>query len=172
MRRVFGFLVVAVSMWVAGPLRGADAPAPAAGQKEVTQREDGGITLLAIDAKVHGKKARLEKKGDNPHNIGYWTDVKDTVTWDVTVSKGGTFDVGLEYSLAPNSAGAVIAIEFGKARPVEVPLQAGKSFLDFRTVDLGRVELAAEKMTVTVRPLKKPGVAVMDLRRIELKPAK
>ena len=49
-----------------------------------------------------------------------------------------------------------------------MPLEAGKDFLDFKTVDIGKVELPAGAMTVTVRPLKKPGVAVMDLRRIEL----
>jgi hypothetical protein len=161
-------VVVAVSVGLVGFLRAEDAPkAPTL----VKQRDDGGLTLLAIDATVHGRKAKLEKKGANPHNIGYWTDAKDTVTWDASLSKAGTFSVALEYSLGANSKGAVIAIEFGKAKPIEVPLEAGKDFLDFRTVDLGKVDLPAGAMTVTVRPLKKPGVAVMDLRRIELKPA-
>jgi hypothetical protein len=163
-------VVVAVAVGLGGLgglLRAADEAKP---PTVVKQKEDGGLTLLAIDASVHGRKAKLEKKGANPHNIGYWTDVKDTVTWEATLEKGGTFGVALEYSLAPNSKGAVIAIELGKAKPIEVPLEAGKDFLDFKTVDLGKVELPAGAMTVTVRPLKKPGVAVMDLRRIELKP--
>jgi len=154
---------------IAVKMEGAVRPMPVSGPK---QQADGTLTLLAVDADVHGSNVRLEKKGQNPPNIGYWTNVKDTVTWEVTLEKGGTFRVALEYSLAPNSKGATIAIEFGKAKTIEVPLEAGKDFLDFRTVDLGKVELPAGAVTVTVRPLKKPGVAVMDLRRIELKPAK
>jgi hypothetical protein len=121
---------------------------------------------------VHGSNARLEKKGQNPQNIGYWTNARDTVTWDATLRQGGSFAVELEYSLAPNSAGSVIAIEFGEGRRIEVPLQAGKDFLDFRTAEVGRIELPAGEAHVIVRPVKKPGVAVMDLRRIELKPVR
>ena len=158
-------LVPVIAVKMDAPVR----PIPVAGPK---QQPDGTLALLASDADVHGSNARLEKKGQNPPNIGYWTNVKDTVTWEATVEKAGAFSVALEYSLAPNSKGATIAIEFGKARTIEVPLEAGKDFLDFRTVDLGKVELPTGPITVTVRPLKKPGVAVMDLRRIELRPAK
>jgi alpha-L-fucosidase len=135
------------------------------------QQADGRLTLLAIDADVHGGNARLEKKGANPHNIGYWTSAKDTVSWDATIDKPGAFTVDLEYSLAPNSAGSVIAIQFGNDKSLEVPLQAGKDFLDFKTVEVGKVDLPAGPVTVTVKPLKKPGLAVMDLRKIELKPS-
>ena len=45
---------------------------------------------------MHGSNARLEKKGQNPPNIGYWTNAKDTVTWEATVEKAGAFAVVLE----------------------------------------------------------------------------
>ena len=38
--------------------------------------------------------------------------------------------------------------------------------------DVGQIELGAGAVTITVKPTKKPGLAVMDLRRIELKPAR
>jgi alpha-L-fucosidase len=154
---------------IATKVDGAVRPIALAGLK---QRTDGGLTLLASDGDVHGSNARLEKKGQNPPNIGYWTNAKDTVTWDATLQQGGSFSVELEYSLAPNSAGSVIEIEFGKDKRIEVPLQAGKDFLDFRTAEVGRVELPAGEIRVMVRPLKKPGVAVMDLRKVELKPVR
>src|SRR4051795_2583111 len=69
-------VVVAVAVGLGGLgglLRAADEAKP---PTVVKQKEDGGLTLLAIDASVHGRKAKLEKKGANPHNIGYWTDVK------------------------------------------------------------------------------------------------
>jgi len=153
-------------------LRAADPPRKVDEKVTVHQDGDGTVTLRAIDATVHGTKAKLEKKGTNPHNIGYWTNDKDTVTWESKLTAGGKFEVELEYSLAANSKGAEIAIEFGEKEKVTVPLEAGKTFLDFKTAKVGQVELPVGAVTITVRPLKKPGVAVMDLRAIVLKPVK
>src|SRR4051794_7396019 len=91
-------VVVAAAVCLSGSVRAEDPPKT---PTVVKQKDDGSLTLLAIDATVHGRKAKLEKKGSNPHNIGYWTDVKDTVTWEATLEKAGAFSVALEYSLAP-----------------------------------------------------------------------
>jgi alpha-L-fucosidase len=136
------------------------------------QAGDGTLSLFAADADVHAANAKLEKKGSNPYNIGYWTNANDTVSWDATVDKPGAFSVDLEYSLAPNSKGAEISIDFGNSKSIPVKLEAGKDFLDFKTVNVGQVELGAGPVSITVKPTKKPGLAVMDLRRIELKPAR
>jgi hypothetical protein len=133
------------------------------------QRADGSISLLAADCDVHATNAKLEKKGDRPYNIGYWTNVKDTVSWDVTIEKGGKFTVDLEYSLGGKPPGSEISIEFGKEKSLPVSFAPGKDFLDFKTMKVGEIELPAGAMTITVRPVKKSGVAVMDLRGIELK---
>jgi alpha-L-fucosidase len=136
------------------------------------QNADGGLSLLAIECDVHATNAKLEKKGDHPYNIGYWTNIKDTVSWDATIDKPGHFAVDLEYSLGGPQPGSEINIEFGKIKTLPVKLAAGKDFLDFHTINIGDVDLPAGPITVTVRPVKKTGVAVMDLRRIELKPVK
>src|SRR5207248_1130734 len=135
------------------------------------QAGDGTLTLLAADADVHAANAKLEKKGSNPYNIGYWTNCNETVSWDVAIDKPVAFSVDLKYSLAPNSKGAEISIDFGNGKSIPVKLEAGKDFLDFKTVNVGQIELGAGPATIIVKPTKKPGVAVMDLRRIELKPA-
>jgi hypothetical protein len=136
------------------------------------QQADGTLVLLAADCDVHATNAKLEKKGDRPYNIGYWTNVKDTVSWDITIEKGGTFTVDLEYSLGGKPPGSEINIEFGKEKSLPVKFAPGKDFLDFKTMNCGQIELPAGAMTIIVRPVKKSGVAVMDLRRIELKRVK
>ncbi len=133
------------------------------------QQADGSLVLRAQDCDVHATHAKLEKKGERPYNIGYWTDVKDTVSWDVRLEKGGKFSVDLEYSLGGKGPRTEISIEFGKEKSLPVKFAPGKDFLDFKTMNCGEVELPEGAMTVTVRPVKKSGVAVMDLRRIELK---
>jgi hypothetical protein len=139
----------------------------------IKQSADGSLALLATACDVHATNAKLEKKGDRPYNIGYWTNVKDHVTWDATLTHAGTFDVSLEYSLGGSPGPAEIEIEFGQAGPVlPVKLTPGKDFLDFRTIPIGQVTLKEGPLRITLKPTKKPGVAVMDLRRIDLKPTK
>jgi alpha-L-fucosidase len=144
--------------------------APQVVEQRVRQADDGSLTLLAIDADVQGSKAKIEKKGSNPYNIGYWTSAADIAQWHAEFKKGGKFTVLLEYSLAPNSKGSEIAIEVGQVK-VPVKLEAGKDFLDFKTVEVGTVDVESGPIIVTVRPTAKPGLAVMDLRKIVLKPS-
>lgn len=138
----------------------------------IRQAADSSLTLLAYDADVIAHQARLEKKGANPYNIGYWTDVRDIVRWQARIDKPGKFEVMLSYSCAPDSAGSEYDIEFGD-RKIHSTIVGTKSFLDFHTISLGTVEIAAAgPMAVTVRPTKKPRVAVMDLRWITLRPVR
>ena len=140
------------------------------GGKTIRPGADRSLTLLAIDAEVIAKRAKLERKGENPHNIGYWTDVNDIVRWDVAVDKPGRYQVELEYSAAPNSAGSEYAVEV-LDQSIKSKIEATKSFVDFKTITLGTIEIKRSGTgNVTVRPITKPGVAVMDLRRIILRP--
>ena len=120
-------------------------------------------------AKV-AKRAKLERKGENPHNIGYWTDVNDFVQWDVALDKPGRYEIELEYSAAPNSAGSEFAVEV-LDQSIKSKIEATKSFLDFKTITLGTIDIKDPGTgKVAVRPATKPGVAVMDLRKIVLRP--
>ena len=147
------------------------AEPPRAVRRSIRAGADGSLVLLAADAKISGKQARLEQKGANPRNIGYWTDAKDTCSWLARLDKPGKYQVELEYSLDPNSKGSVIRIELGAAA-VEVKLEPTRNFMDFRTIPVGEVTLSAGELPAALRPVAKPGLAVMDLRRITLKPVK
>jgi alpha-L-fucosidase len=153
-----------VALKLDGPVKPLDT--------SIRQGADGSLALLAIDCDVHATNAKLEKKGDHPYNIGYWTNVKDTVTWETTIDKPRQFSVDLEYSLGSPPPGSEIHIEFGNEPVIAVRLEPTKDFLDFHTIGIGQITLPAGPITITLRPMKKAGVAVMDLRRIELKPVK
>ena len=74
-------------------------PTTRAATRPVRQAADGILKFLAIDADVQGQKARIEKKGANPHTIGYWSNKDDKAIWQATVENGGKFSVEVEYSL-------------------------------------------------------------------------
>jgi hypothetical protein len=172
-RAVWTGVVIAVVL-LSGVVSSAQAPqAPPATRPAtppVKQSPDGTIKLLAIDAQVIGQRARIEKKGDNPHNIGYWTNVDDKAMWRAVVERAGKYTIDVEYSLDRRAEGARYVIEFdGKA--VRVAPEVTGTWMDFRTVRVGEVDLAKGAVSVTVRGEKKPGQAVLDLRGITLKPA-
>jgi alpha-L-fucosidase len=136
----------------------------------IRPQEDGSLVLLAIEADVFARRARIERKGENPYNIGYWTDVRDYVQWHVDIAKPGRYEVQLEYSAAPNSGGSEYAIEV-RDQSLKSKIEPTQSFLDFKTIPLGTLEIKEAGTTqLTLRPLTKPGVAVMDLRKLLLRP--
>jgi hypothetical protein len=138
--------------------------------RPVKQSPDGTLKLLAIDAQVVGQRARIEKKGTNPHNIGYWTNVNDKAVWHAVIDTPGKYAVDVEFSLDKKAEGAQYVIEFND-KAIHVSPEVTGTWMEFKTVRVGEVELAKGAVTVTVRGEKKPGQAVLDLRGITLKPA-
>ena len=155
---------------LAGSVEAQTPPATRPTTRPVRQAADGSVRFLAIDADVQGQKARIEKKGANPHNIGYWTNKDDKAIWQATIEKGGKFSVEVEYSLDKKAEGAEYAIELND-KSIHVKPEVTGTWLDFKTVTVGEVELPAGRLKLVVRGEKKPGQAVLDLRGVTLKPA-
>ena len=135
------------------------------------QSPDGFITLKAADAEVHGKTAQYES-GDGKDNIGFWTDAKDWVSWDVTVDKPGAFTVALTYACAKGAGGSEIVLAAGDQQ-VEGKIKETGEWTKFITEDCGVLKIEkAGKVTVSVKVKSMPGFAVMNLKAVRLKPVK
>jgi hypothetical protein len=129
----------------------------------------GAIILHAKDAKVTGKKLRYE---DQPHKdtLGFWVDKEDFAEWRLTVPNAGKFDVEILQACGTASAGSEVEIVIGK-KTLTTKVEATGHFQRFVPRTIGTLTLEAGETTLTVRAKTKPGVAVMDLRRIVLKAA-
>src|SRR5687767_10324024 len=113
--RTAWIFLIGGSLAVAGLASMAQSPPTAKPTTQpAKQSPDGVLKLLAIDAKVIGERARIEKKGNNPHNIGYWTNVKDKAVWQAVIERPGRYAVEVEYSLDRRAEGAKYVIEFNK----------------------------------------------------------
>ncbi len=146
----------------------ARVPATAAAVK---QAADGTLTLKAADAELVGHAIQLETKGDGAPNIGCWTDAKDSVLWNALIARPGAFDVEIEYACEPGSEGSVCLFSFGQ-EPVAFQVKATGGWGDFRSETAGRCRIgSAGPVTVTVKAKTKPGLGVVNLRRVTLKPA-
>lgn len=135
------------------------------------QRADGSIVLLATNAVVHGQTIRYEPQ---PHKntIGYWTKAEDWVSWDFKVASPGKFEVALMQACGKGSGGSEVNFSIGAQVIKDVVPETG-SFTTWtnRTIGTFTLERAGE-FQIAVKPVKKPGLAVMDLRAITLRPVK
>ena len=124
------------------------------------------IFLEARDAKVQAKKLKYE---DPPQKdtLGFWVDPTDTAAWTFQVAKPGKYRVSILQGCGKGNGGSTVALEVGTAK-AEFTVEETGHFQRFIAREVGVLDLTAGENTLTVRPLKKKGAAVMDLRRVTL----
>jgi arylsulfatase A-like enzyme len=128
----------------------------------------GAVILHAKNAKVTGTKLRYE---DPPHKdtLGFWVNKNDFVAWTFDVPNPGKFDVEVLQACGKGSGGAEVEFVIGK-QSLTMKVQETGHFQRFVPRTIGTMIFeAAGKQTLIVRATTKPGVAVMDLRRVVLR---
>ncbi len=133
------------------------------------QFADGRIVFSAADAKVVGKKAKLESHPGN-HRIGFWSDKNDHVTWTHRHRRWGMYDILLTYSKAgPNGTEITVQTPYGSPK---AKLKSTGSWYRYTTIKIARLYFPKSgKLTLSVKCLKLTGGAVMNLKAVTLKPA-
>ena len=150
---------------------GAKMPTPNPDYKPNPPNKDGKITMPWHTALVKGVQLRTESL-PNKSTLGFWTNKDDYAIFDFTVTQPGTFSVEVLQGCGKGSGGAEVELAFGDEKLTFTVKDTG-GFQNFEARDIGTVKLAKAGMhTVTVKAKTKPGVAVMDLRQIVLKPMK
>jgi hypothetical protein len=127
------------------------------------------VTLPAVDAAIRGATARYDA---NPgkDNIGYWTDAKDWVDWNLTIQTPGSFEVQVTYACEDGAAGSEFTVDVA-GQKVSGKVEGTGGWTKFVTKNLGRIKVASGRQTLAVRATAMPNGAVMDLRSVVLKPA-
>jgi len=130
--------------------------------------DNGSVTLPASLATVHGQTARYES-GPERDNIGFWTDPKDTVSWEFVLDRAGDYQVEITYACENGVEGSAYEVAVGEKK-LSGTVQNTNGWGKFVTETLGQMTLAKGKHTLTVTPRSMPGFAVMNLQRIRLTP--
>ena len=138
------------------------------GRRPQVTPASGDIRLHAKGATVHGKSLRYEPE---PYKnvLGYWTNVADWAEWEFDVATPGVYEVELQQGCGSGSGGAEVAVEIGD-QILTFTVQETGHFQSMIQRVIGTVDLTAGKHRLAVKPRTKPGVAVMDLRRVVLRP--
>jgi arylsulfatase A-like enzyme len=138
------------------------------GRKPSVTPAVGDIRLHARDARVHGKQLRYEPE-EHKNVLGYWTNAADWAAWEFAVTSPGPYEVEIQQGCGQGSGGADVAVVIGD-QSLKFTVQETGHFQQMILRTIGEVELTAGRHTLAVRPQTKPGAAVMDLRRVVLRP--
>ncbi len=150
---------------------GAKMPTPNPDYRPNPPDKDGVITMPARTVLVKGVMLRFEPL---PHKntLGFWVNKDDSAAFDFTVEKGGAFAVEVLQGCGKGSGGADVELAVGDEKVVFTVKDTG-GFQNFEARAVGTIKIEkAGRYTMTVRAKTKPGVAVMDLRQIVLRPTK
>jgi putative heme-binding domain-containing protein len=134
----------------------------------VTADKAGKLLLHARHAEIFGSTLVLEEKYEN---LGYWSSLDDEAHWRIVVPQGGKYRVAWEWACDRSAAGHRCRIE-GGSEPLVVTVKATDHWDDYRSEEVGVIELAAGEQRLTLRPDKRPLPALMDLRVLTLTPVK
>jgi arylsulfatase A-like enzyme len=150
---------------------GAKMPRPNPDYRPHPPDKNGTITLPARSAQIHGTQLRYEPL---PHKntLGYWFEVSDHASWELTVVKPGTFTVEVLQGCGKGQGGSVVEVETA-GQVVRFTVEDTGGFQNFKARAIGTVKFdKPRRYTLTVRPRSKAKAAVMDLRQLVLRPTK
>ena len=156
----------AIASVIALDIEGELAPIPA---PPVAQAADASLTLLAAAADIHGSTIKIAGGGEP--NIDCWTDIKDSVTWEANITQPGEFEVIFNLACAPGSDGGEFTFSVGNAK-LAGKTTATADWKDYKSLPFGRIRIDQPgTVSVGLTSTRKPGLGVMNLRSITLKPS-
>ena len=133
------------------------------------QGRDGVVELHSKDSTVRGVLLRYEPE-KHKNTLGYWANAKDTAYWEFEVGNSGVRDVEVFQGCGKGHGGSEVAIEVG-GKVLKFVVEDTGHFQNFVRRKVGRVMFKkGERYRMTVRPIRKAKIAVMDLRWVRLLP--
>lgn len=142
---------------------------PAPEGEPSTQDAAGALALRASNAITHSVRMRYEPQ-TNKNCLGYWVEPSDWAEWNFPVTQPGVFEIEVWQGCGKGNGGSQVAVEIAGQRREFVVADTGH-FQAFVPRSLGRVELPITgTYNLAIRPIKKAGGAVMDIREIRLRP--
>lgn len=143
------------------------------------------ITMLpARDGEPEGGVQRSSRAPNCSYFVD-WTSTEGSMSWLIDVNTAGRYHVAIDYTCKLADVGSTIQLSFkdakikGQVAPGwDPPLNTNQDTLprppaesqmkEFRTLELGEIELPAGVGPLTLQALEIPGASVMDVRRVTL----
>jgi len=125
------------------------------------------IEVHARNATIHGTKARYENQQDRD-NIGFWGEVEEWVSWDITIERPGTYSVMVTYAHDKSGPLGEFKLSVGDAT-LRHRVEGTGGWSTFVTRDTGTLEIReAGSTTIAIKPLSIKGAGLMNLQAVRL----
>ncbi|MEK7407866.1 MAG: arylsulfatase [Acidobacteriota bacterium] len=132
---------------------------------EVGRDDENPVEIDLTWGEAVGTKVRPTYRHYNRDTIEGWSDVNDSVRWNIDATRPGRYEVTLEYGCAPAEAGSRYRITAGDARiDGTVEPTAGREV--FRPFVAGAFQLAKGPAVFEMKPLAIKGRELMALHKI------
>lgn len=137
---------------------------------QVTKNESDGRLVLHAQAGVGvGPKIKYMPEWAA---FGWFTEA-DYIKWDADVTKAGTYDVFMEWSISDGAAGNPYFLEANGKELLTGIVKTSGGWEDFKEEKIGTVTLEEGKQEFVFKPdAKREKIGMMDLRRLEFIPVK
>jgi alpha-L-fucosidase len=127
----------------------------------------GRLLLGASQAQLKGSTITRERDPLSPEmNVGYWTDVNDSLSWPMEISEKSNVKSAWNIACDPSSAGAEVGLYVGEKELVKWTVPSTKAWTDYQNIKGPSFELPAGTNELTLKALSKPGLGVMNLRGV------
>ena len=130
----------------------------------------GDIRLPARTARTHGSKLRYEPEPWK-NTLGYWVEVGDWAEWDLNVPAAGRYELEILQGCGTGNGGSEVEVAVA-GQALRFTVRETGHFQHFIPLAIGEVTLPAGPATLTLRPQRKARDAVMDVRRVVLRPVR
>ena len=134
------------------------------------QLADASVLLHSSTASIHGTVLRYEPMPFK-NTLGWWGRVEDWTDWKFQIDRPGTFDIEVLQGCGRGNGGSDVTIEVaGNSIPFVV--EETGHFQNFIPRRVGRISIqSAGTYSLALKPQRKAGGAVMDVRQVRLVPS-
>ena len=125
------------------------------------------LLLRADQAEIYGDSLTFESRYGN---LGHWSAPNDRAAWTFQVDRPGRYAVTLDWACDDGTAGNAFVLEVEQSR-IEGRVAGTGRWDDYQKAKVGEVDLAAGRHRLEFRPVGRIKGALIDLRRVELRPS-
>ena len=129
---------------------------------------DGSLRLLPANGEIYGKTLVLEEKYGN---LGFWSSEDDRAVWVVEPARPGTYSVWLEFACDDSVANNRFVLQTGTERMLRSIPGTG-NWDNYKRRKFGEITLRLGRQRVTMKSEGPVAGALMDLKSVELVPAR
>jgi putative membrane-bound dehydrogenase-like protein len=131
-------------------------------------KPSGHLLLTTTTCRIYGNEIRLETRYGN---LGFWSGAQDRAEWTVEIPQAGSYEVWLDFACPQPTSGNPFVLTAG-SQQLRGTVSATESWDHYQKKMIGKVSLLSGANDILFRADGAPKGYLLDLRSIQLTPAR